>query len=361
MKSTSEILLHLSLINGVGPVTIHTIFSSVSNLDRIYEYSITDWIALGVPASKAIALAAGLEDETLLQQELDLLSRYGISYISIADESYPVLLKQIYAPPAILYWQGVWQDLHTQTMAIIGARKSNSYAKLCADMLVPELVAQNWKIISGGALGADTFAHDAALKAGGTTVAVLGSGLLHWYPTQNASLFHRIKEKGMLVSIFPLRTQPLQGNFPARNRVIAGISQGCIVLQAEEKSGALITAKFALEYGRDVFAIPGPIQDSLSFGSHHLIKQGATLVHTSNDVLELYGYTQLDLTQVAQAQEIHKKDPDDDLLVHMIRPISLQSLFEVTGISMDSLQQRLFDMLIAGKVVQNASGLWLKA
>lgn len=327
MKSTSEILLHLSLINGIGPVTIHTIFSSVLNLDHIYEYKIADWIALGVPASKAIALIAGLEDETLLQQELDLLARYGISYISLADDLYPVLLKQTYAPPTILYWQGVWQDLNTQTMAIIGARKANSYAKMCADMLVPDLVAQDWKIISGGALGADTFAHDAALKAGGTTVAVLGSGLLHWYPTQNASLFHRIKEKGMLLSIFPLRTQPLQGNFPARNRVIAGIAQGCIVLQAEEKSGALITAKFALEYGRDVFAVPGPINDSLSFGSHHLIKQGATLVHTSQDVLELYGYKQIDLIQATHIQKVQEEDPDHDLLVHMIRPISLQSLF----------------------------------
>ncbi len=271
------------------------------------------------------------------------------------------LLKQTYAPPAILYWQGVWHDLNTQTMAIIGARKANAYAKLCADMLVPDLVGQNWKIISGGALGADTFAHDAALKAGGVTVAVLGSGLLHWYPTQNASLFHRIKEQGMLLSIFPLRTQPLQGNFPARNRVIAGIAQGCIVLQAEEKSGALITAKFALEYGRDVFAVPGAINDSLSFGSHHLIKQGATLVHSSQDILEIYGYQQMDLTQEVMAGENQADDPDYDLLIHLVRPVSLQSLFEVTGISMDSLQQRLFDMLISGKVTQNTSGLWLKA
>ena len=361
MKSTSEILLQLSLINGVGPVTIHTIFSRVSDLTSIYDYKIADWIALGVPASKAILLIAGLEDQTALHQELDLLARYGISYISLADDSYPLLLKQTYAPPTILYWQGVWHDLHDQTMAIIGARKANSYAKLCADMLVPDLVGHNWKIISGGALGADTFAHDAALKAGGVTVAVLGSGLLHWYPTQNASLFHRIKEKGMLLSIFPLRTQPLQGNFPARNRVIAGIAQGCIVLQAEEKSGALITAKFALEYGRDVFAVPGPINDSLSFGSHHLIKQGATLVQSSHDVLEMYGYKQMDLTQIASSSAAAQDDPDYDLLVHMARPISLQSLFEVTGISMDALQQRLFDMLISGKVVQNSSGLWLKA
>ena len=358
MKSASEILLHLSLINGIGPVTIHTIFSNVSDLARVYDYKITDWIALGVPASKAILLVCGLEDDTLLQQELDLLARYGISYISLADDQYPLLLKQTYAPPTILYWQGVWHDLNTQTMAIIGARKANAYAKLCADMLVPDLVGQNWKIISGGALGADTFAHDATLKAGGVTVAVLGSGLLHWYPTQNASLFHRIKEQGMLISIFPLRTQPLQGNFPARNRVIAGIAQGCIVLQAEEKSGALITAKFALEYGRDVFAVPGPINDSLSFGSHHLIKQGATLVHSSQDVLEVYGYAQMDFTHMSNQQQ---EDPDHDLLIHLIRPVSLQSLFELTEIAMDTLQQRLFDMLISGKVTQNNSGLWLKA
>lgn len=359
MKSTSEILLHLSLINGIGPVTIHTIFSMVSDLACIYDYKIADWTALGVPASKAVLLVCGLEDESLLQQELDLLARYGINYISLADDRYPVLLKQTYAPPAIIYWQGVWHDLNEQAMAIIGARKANSYAKLCADMLVPDLVQHKWKIISGGALGADTFAHDAALKAGGVTVAVLGSGLLHWYPTQNASLFHRIKEQGMLLSIFPLRTQPLQGNFPARNRVIAGISQGCIVLQAEEKSGALITAKFALEYGRDVFAVPGPIHDSLSFGSHHLIKQGATLVHTSQDILEAYGYKQMDSAQqIAQEQP---EDPDQDILIHVVRPASLQMLFEATQIPMDSLQQRLFDMLISGKVVQNNSGLWQKS
>jgi|GEM_PF-2632560 len=358
MKSASEILLHLSLISGIGPVTIYAIFSAVSDLASIYDYKVNDWTALGVLPSKAVLLVQGLADKELLNQELDLLQKYNISYISLADKKYPALLKETYAPPAVIYWQGIWHDFTAKTLAIVGARKSNAYAKLCADMIVPEMVEQGWHIVSGGALGADAFAHEATLRANGITIAVLGSGLLHWYPSQNASLFHKIKEQGMLMSIFPLRTQPLQGNFPARNRVIAGIAQGCLLLQAEEKSGALITAKYALEYGRDVFAVPGPIHDSLSYGSHHLIKQGATLVSCGQDILQTYDFT---YNKSEKAVLEFKEDPDSDLLVHLVHPASLQMLFETTQIPLLDLQERLFNLLLAGKVQQNSIGLWQRA
>ena len=146
---------------------------------------------------------------------------------------------------------------HDACIAVVGSRSGTAYGKRAIQALIPPLVAQQWHIVSGGAMGIDAFAHQATLQAGGTTIAVLGSGLLQWYPAEHRRLFTEILEKnGTLLSAFPMNMEPLQGNFPARNRIIAGLSRACVVVQAAQKSGASITAKFALEQGREVFAVP---------------------------------------------------------------------------------------------------------
>ena len=190
----------------------------------------------------------------------------------------------------MLYIQGADLATFTKCLAVIGSRDADRYGKQVIESLVPPLVEHGWSIVSGGALGADAMAHAATLKAGGKTIAVIGSGLLHPSPTSNLDLFDTIlANDGALLSIFPLSMKSRPENFPIRNRIISGLSRGVIVAQGARKSGTRITAQYALEQGRDVFAIPGLIDNPLSEGCHALIQEGAKLISRVEDVFEEYG------------------------------------------------------------------------
>ncbi len=222
--------------------------------------------------------------------EQELLIKHNIRRITASDVEYPSYLKEIHCPPPQLYVQGELLNSYTKLIAVVGSRKADSYGERVIASLVPELVAHGWAIVSGGALGADSFAHKATLQARGRTIVILGSGLLMPYPSSNRKLFSSIVDQGgSLVSSFSLDTPAYPSNFPARNRIISGMSRGVIVAQAAEKSGARITAHLALEQGREVFAIPGPIDHALSIGCNRLIQQGAKLVQTIDDIFTELG------------------------------------------------------------------------
>jgi len=207
-----------------------------------------------------------------------------VGAVFILDKEYPALLKQIHLPPIILYCRGA--KLSNNNFSIVGSRKGSIYAENVCKHIIPKLIDQ-YTIISGGALGVDSMAHKEAIKSGGRTVAVLGSGFLQPYPRENIDLFRAIVDNGgTVISPFNLKMEPLKGNFPARNRIIAGMSVGTLVVQAAVKSGAHITAAFALEQGREVFAVPGSIFEEISLGCHSLIQQGAKLVSCPEDILE---------------------------------------------------------------------------
>jgi DNA processing protein len=285
-----HVLLHLNLIEGVGPATVSRLIKTFETLSDLYQVTQPELVhQFGLSPVMAEKIVVGLSDAHALHRELVLLEKYQIKTTSVMDDDYPSLLREIYAPPMVLYYQGElpW---HTQNMlAFVGSRKANDYARQAVAELVPPLVALGWVTVSGGALGADSMVHQETLNAGGKTIAVLGSGLLCSYPSANRSLFKSIAERGgAVVSSFPVAAPPQAGNFPARNRIISGLSRGCVVVQAAAKSGALITAKHALEQGRDVFAIPGKIDDSLSEGCHQLIQQGAKLVGGAGDIISEY-------------------------------------------------------------------------
>ena len=292
--SETHILLHLSLIDGVGPATIQLIREhkpADMPWAELYRLSLADLrhhFDLGPVVTQN--LFYGLGDDGLLKQELALLADEKFSLITILDPSYPALLKHINAPPAVLYIQGADLATFTKCIAIIGSRDADRYGKQVIESFVPPLVEHGWSIVSGGALGADAMAHAATLKAGGKTIAVIGSGLLHPGPTSNLDLFDTIlANDGALLSIFPLSMKSRPENFPIRNRIISGLSRGVIVAQAARKSGTRITAQYALEQGRDVFAIPGLIDNPLSEGCHALIQEGAKLISRVEDVFEEYG------------------------------------------------------------------------
>ena len=287
--------------------------------------------------------------QLIFEQEKQLLEKHNIQFITILDTQYPALLKEIHLPPSGLYIQGSFSS--KKNMAIIGSRKANEYGRKVIHNLIPELVAHEWTIVSGGALGADTFAHEETLINNGKTIAILGSGLLQPYPLRNKKLFNIILEKGGAVaSPFPLQMLPQPGNFPARNRIISGLSKGCIVAQAAEKSGASITAHFALEQGREVFAVPGIIDDPLSVGCHRLIQEGAKLITHVNDILEEFGEYSAPkkVPEKKQAEEVQNSIPAQKEITHPIlkhckKTISIDELHQETGLTIFELQQQLFD------------------
>lgn len=359
-----DCILHLSLINGIGPAAIDRIMQNLSaqQICDIYAFKHADFVALcGFTNTVASKLVVGLSDKTILDREKALLQKHEITLFTLFDSGYPSLLKQIYLPPPVLYCKGLLDE--SKTIAVVGSRQAQGYAQRTINLLVPPLVTNGWTIVSGGAVGADTFAHQTTINARGKTVVVLGSGLLRLYPTENRKLFDAVVNAGgALITPFALEQQPLPGNFPARNRIIAGLSQGCLVVQAAQKSGARITATYALEQGKDVFVVPGPIDDPLSAGGHSLIQQGAKLVASAEDIVSEFNETIVSSPAFLpshKAVEVVKKEClSDPFLMLCANPISLEELAHKTNLSFFELQVKLFDLQLEGKISQNFAGFW---
>lgn len=218
----------------------------------------------------------------------EIFLKADVKISRLNDKDYPQLLKNTYDPPYIIYYKGNLPSDIDLCIGMVGARKASAYGRQAAESIAQGLAKRNVWVVSGMARGIDTFSHRGCLNNKGKTLAVLGSGIDVIYPRENRELYTQIISCGAVISEFPIGTQPLPYNFPARNRIISGISRGVVVVEAAEKSGSLITVDFALEQGRDVFAVPGPVSSPLSRGTHKLIKQGAKLVETAEDVLEEY-------------------------------------------------------------------------
>ncbi len=254
-----------------------------------------------------------------IDADLRLMERLGVRLVTAADPHYPPLLGQIFDPPPFLYVRGDMGGGDPCAVGLVGSRRCSDYGRAMADRLARDLAAAGVTIVSGLARGVDTAAHAGALGAGGRTVAVLGSGLGCVYPTENRGLATRIARSGAVVSEFPMMADPDAWHFPARNRIISGWCQGVCVVEAPADSGALITAEFAMEQGRDVFAVPGPVTDPRSRGAHALIRDGACLVEDAADILGALGV----LTATADPQ-LTLPDPslteDEQALQRMLGP-----------------------------------------
>lgn len=240
-----------------------------------------------IPGISRKSLAGILQQKQYIpaaQRELQEITQLGITILTLNDAGFPKLLKTIPDPPPILTCQGTL-DPHAPCIAIVGSRNASSYGMDTARYLARRLAGLGFCVVSGMANGIDTAAHQGALSAAGKTIAVLGSGLKKIYPRENRRLFYNIQKSGAVISEFKLDTDPYPYNFPVRNRIIAGLSCGTIVVEARRKSGSLITARLAAEYNREVFAVPGSIRSQKSQGTHSLLKQGAKLVENETDVV----------------------------------------------------------------------------
>lgn len=223
--------------------------------------------------------------EAPLQKLKDRYKKEGIHYVTLASQEYPYLLRHIYDPPMVLFYKGDYSLLNGPALGIVGARECTQYGTKVLDMLLPPLIKEGIASVSGLARGIDGHVHQDALKYGGKTLGIIGTGINVFYPKENEPLQMKMYEEGLVISEYPLDTVPRKHHFPMRNRIISGISDGVLVVEARKRSGSLITARMALEEGRDVFAVPGSILSELSKGCNALIKQGAIPVTHPLDIL----------------------------------------------------------------------------
>ena len=286
--ASSERALHwlaLCLVPGLGPIRIRALLQRYGSPEAVFRASASELEAAGVPPGPARSIAAGCTfDDALLQHER--VKAEGVMLIGTRDPTYPELLRRTADPPVLLFVKGRLEMLASPMLAVVGTRRPTPYGRNVAERFAYDLAAAGLTIVSGMARGIDTCAHQGALKARGGTIAVFGSGLDHVYPAENRKLADRIAAEGLLVSEFPMGTPAHPQNFPIRNRIISGMSEGVLVVEGAQYSGSAITAKMALEQQREVFAIPGNVTSKMSWGPNLLIKQGANLVQEAADVIE---------------------------------------------------------------------------
>jgi DNA processing protein len=268
-----------------GPRTVLKWLAHFADIEKLFTASILELQAAGVASRYHDAIFHPCW--SLIDRELALAAEQQVTILCLTDERYPKLLKEISDPPLVLYVRGNQSALWQQQLAMVGSRNATPAGIANAENFALALAKAGLAITSGLALGVDAACHRGALTAGGITIAVMGTGLNHIYPASNRKLAEAIiTEAGAIISEFPFDTGPKAQNFPRRNRIIGGLSQGVLVVEAALKSGSLITARHALEQGRDVFAIPGSIHNPVARGCHYLIQQGAKLVTSAQDILE---------------------------------------------------------------------------
>ncbi len=278
--------LALSLIPGVGSILLKRLLDQFKTPEAVFQAPMNELSnieGLGERVAKEIRKGPM---EKAVEKELYLLKEVGGKIVTLKDSAYPKRLRDIYDPPPLLYVRGELKEEDEFAISIVGSRKTSPYGRGMTERMSQELARHGITIVSGMARGIDSLAHWGALSGGGRTIAVLGCGVDVIYPSENRNLFTKIMDHGAVLSEFPMGSPPEGGHFPKRNRIISGLSIGVVVVQASAESGSLITAGFALEQGREVFAVPGNVGAEGSRGTHQLIKEGAKLVESSEDILE---------------------------------------------------------------------------
>ncbi len=290
--------------------------------------------------------------------ELEQIFKNNINIVTLMDSFYPDLLKQIPDPPPLLTYYGSL-DNESPCVSIIGSRTATSYGLSTAENLSFNLSSKGFRIVSGLARGIDAMAHKGALRAKGKTIAVLGSGLKKIYPKENLSLFHEIAESGTVFSEFKVDAGPVPHHFPIRNRIIAGLSCGSVVVEAAKRSGSLITARLASEYNREVFAVPGSIKSKKSEGTHSLLKQGAKLVETETDIIdELYQFihekktTALSSSEKSESNRHSSGSRNRPQILNFLEPypIHIDIIIEKSGMNSSDVSSQLLDLELEGIV-----------
>jgi DNA processing protein len=350
-------LLHLSSVPRIGPLKIRSLVAHFGSPTEVLKATARDLIEVpGIDRKLATHIVHHKDGQRLADEQLKRLNRIGGRIVTLWDKGYPSLLKKIYDPPPFLFVLGTLTKQDDTALAIVGTRHPSPYGQHVAERLSRDLAKLGITTVSGLARGVDTFVHSSTIKAGGRTIAVIGSGLDVPYPPENKKLQERIAEKGAVVSEFLMGTKPDAPNFPRRNRIISGLSLGTIIVESAEDGGAMITASTALDQDREVFAIPGSITEKRSVGPHRLIKDGrAKLVTGIDDVLE-----ELQPLRSLSHHKEHKPEPRVDLTLFEQRiydvlhaePIHIDTIAERANVSPTDALVNLLSLEFKGVVRQ---------
>ncbi|MDD5298932.1 MAG: DNA-processing protein DprA [Gallionella sp.] len=360
--------LALSLTRGLGGESARRLLKEFGSPDAVFAASSGSLKSI-VKAEIAAEIGKGIDDEQIAPA-LAWLEDGNNHIVTLADGDYPQALLNISDPPLLLYVKGRLDLLNRAALAIVGSRNATPQGLNNAEAFAKSLSDTGLCIISGMAHGIDAAAHRGALRGSGnnpgSSIAVVGTGLDKVYPAANRDLAHALASQGTLISEFPLGTPPLAANFPRRNRIISGMSTGCLVVEASLQSGSLITARLALEQGRDVFAIPGSIHAPQSKGCHALLKQGAKLVETAQDILEeLGGLITVSVAAAARdpvmtgMQGLEAQGSNSALLGHLgFDPVDLDTLGKRSGLTIAELSAMLLTFELEGRISALPGGLY---
>ncbi len=341
--------LTLSQISGLGSEGLRRLLQAFGSPDAVLHASVSSLSKFVKPAV-AQAIVQEIDEERLVPVAAWLDDPLNHIF-SIADAEYPQSLLNTADPPLLLYVKGRVDLLNTRSLAVVGSRNASAQGLRNAESFAKSASDAGLCIVSGMAHGVDAAAHLGGLQGSGSSIAVVGTGLDKVYPAANRELAHRLAQDGTIISEFPLGTPPLAANFPRRNRIISGLSLGCLVVEASLQSGSLITARMALEQGREVFAIPGSIHSPQSKGCHALIKQGAKLVETAQDILEELGYR-----HVAAARTTAAEHP---LFAHLgFDPLDVETLAQRSSLTIGELSAILLQLELDGLIATLPGGLY---
>ncbi len=343
--------LRLTLIPGVGGQTQRKLLSAFGLPDAVFSAAFSALQA--AVGEKTARLLLNTNNDAEIEAAIQWASGENQHIVTLADSEYPQALLEIADPPTLLYVRGRLELLNRPNIAIVGTRTPTPQGLRNAEAFAAALAEAGFVVASGLALGIDAAAHRGALSAGGKTVAFIGTGIDRVYPARNKELAHEIGARGAIVSEFPLQTPVLASNFPRRNRLISGISRGVLVVEAATESGSLITARLATEQGRDVFAIPGSIHAPQSRGCHHLIKQGAKLVDSAQDILEEYSFIRSNESCAIHAEENNSaaSSIEENVLEQLgYDSCCLDELVIRTGMAADVLSVILLQLELEGRI-----------
>lgn len=360
--------LALHLVPGVGRITFKKLVAYFGHPREVMRATTGQLLRVSGIGPKLTHAITTFQTAVEVERELRAADAAECQIITQEAAGYPTLLKAIEDPPPVLYVKGDVEDLGAPGIAMVGSRRPSTYGHVIADQLAQGLIAAGVTVVSGLARGIDSVVHLKTLEHGGRTLAVLGSGLSHIYPPENRPLAERISRQGALVSEFSMRTKPERLNFPLRNRIISGLSLGTVVVEAGERSGALITAQWALEQGREVFAVPGNVTAPTSRGTNRLIKMGAKLVEGVEDILEEFPQYALGSirAQSPTPKEFCQGDstPDESRLLALLDPAEARHIdwiIEQARFPTSVVSSLLLKLELEGKVTQLPGKLFLKA
>lgn len=325
--------LKLVRADSVGATTFVKLLKCFGSVDRVLGASVSEMTKVEGIGFKTGERILASRDKFDTKAEVALAEKLGVCIINLEDERYPAMLKRIYDPPPVLYFKGSLTSSDNLAIAIVGSRRCSTYGSEQSSRFAYLLGSAGFTICSGMARGIDTAAHQGALSAEGRTFAVQGCGLANVFPPENKRLFEKICESGACISELPLNYEPLSENFPPRNRIIAGLSLGTLVIEAAMRSGALITARAALEYNREVMAVPGKIDSPFSKGAHSLLKDGARLIESVEDITQALGY-------IGEQLQDHVSTSAENARREVEMP-----LFDVSQLNLSDAEKTIYDCL----------------